>query len=343
MKKKLLLIGPSGGTHLAGSLLQASQVFSDHLTAQLTDTQIAYEAPKWYRYVNWHLLGKRPPRLKFFNYRVTQTCTEFQPDYLIATGLSPLQSQTLQEIRELGIRTINFLTDDPWNPAHRAKWFLNALPHYNTVFSPRRVIMDELSQIGCQDVRYLPFAYDPHLFYPISPTAEECKVHSSDVMFAGGGDRDRVPYISALIDAGMNLGLYGGYWERYAETKLHNRGIADIATMRLAIHSTKIALCLVRKGNRDGHVMRTFEVPAVGACMLTEDTPDHREIFGKEGEAVVYFQTITEMVEKARWLLDRPDERQRLSLAAHKRIVEGHHTYSDRLTSILEEVLNRES
>lgn len=335
MLQKLLLIGRSGGAHLAGSLIRASQGFSNDLTTRLIDVQSAYEAPILYQKINWHLLGKRPPNLQLFHQLVVDDCIKFQPQCLISTGIAPLQVKTLQKISELGTRSVNFLTDDPWNSTHYAKWFLDTLPYYSTVFSPRRVIMDELIQLGCQDVRYLPFGYDSELFFPVDPTDEESKIHTSDVMFAGGGDRDRVPYISALIDAGINIGLYGGYWERYSETRSHNRGLADIKTLRIAVHSAKIALCLIRRANRDGHVMRTFEVPAVGACMLTEDTPDHREIFGEDGECVVYFQTVQEMVEKTKWLLDHPDERQRLSVAAHERIVQGNHTYIDRLKSML--------
>jgi spore maturation protein CgeB len=335
MSQKLLIVGYSGGTHLAGSLFRASRIFSEDLTTKLINVQSAYEAPVWYQKFNWHLLGKRPPRLKQFQRLIIKDCSEFQPKYLIATGICPLQVKTLEQISEWGTRSINFLTDDPWNPAHYTKWFLDTLPYYSTVFSPRQVLIDKLRQIGCQDVRYLPFGYDPELFFPVSPTTEEAKVHASDVMFAGGGDQDRVPYIAALIEAGINVGLYGGYWERHAETKSHNRGLADIETLRIAIYSAKIAICLVRRANQDGHVMRTFEVPAVGACMLTEDTPNHREIFGEDGECVIYFKTIPEMVEKARWLLDHPHERQRLSLAAHERIVQGKHTYSDRLKAML--------
>jgi spore maturation protein CgeB len=104
----------------------------------------------------------------------------------------------------------------------------------------------------------------------------------------------------------------------------------------MAISTAKVALCLVRRANRDGHVMRTFEVPAIGACMLTEDTEEHREIFGEEGKAVVYFRPILEMIEKLRWLLDHDDERQRLAEAAYRLIVNGRNTYKDRLLTMLE-------
>ena len=82
--------------------------------------------------------------------------------------------------------------------------------------------------------------------------------------------------------------------------------------------------------------MRTFEVPAIGACMLTEDTVEHREIFGEEGKAVVYFRTVDEMIEKLGWLLDHEDERRRLAEAAHALITKGRNTYKDRLVSMLE-------
>jgi spore maturation protein CgeB len=81
--------------------------------------------------------------------------------------------------------------------------------------------------------------------------------------------------------------------------------------------------------------MRTFEVPAIGSCMLTEDTQEHREIFGKEGEAVLYFNTISEMLEKTRWLLNHDRERQRLAKSVHQLITQGSHTYRDRLKTIL--------
>ena len=41
------------------------------------------------------------------------------------------------------------------------------------------------------------------------------------------------------------------------------------------------------------------------------------------------------MIENARWLLDRPAERQRLAAAANSLIVDGHHTYRDRLAAML--------
>src|SRR5262249_38376102 len=96
------------------------------------------------------------------------------------------------------------------------------------------------------------------------------------------------------------------------------------------------------RANRDGHVMRSFEIAAAGGCMLAQDTDEHREIFGPEGEAVVYFRDAKEAVQRARVLLCDSSERKRLATGLHRRIVGGAHTYTHRLATMLRIAIGRE-
>lgn len=82
--------------------------------------------------------------------------------------------------------------------------------------------------------------------------------------------------------------------------------------------------------------MRTFEIPAVGACMIVEDTKEHRNIFGEEEERVIYFRSPKEMVERMRMLLDDSGERARLGQAVHHWIIAGANSYADRLKSMIQ-------
>ncbi|MBF2004228.1 MAG: glycosyltransferase [Chlorogloeopsis fritschii C42_A2020_084] len=330
----LLLVGGSGGTNIGDALFKAAE--ECNIETSFINFQIAYEAPKLVKRVNWYFRGKRPAKILEFSKNIIQICSERQPNFLLTTGIAPIHSGALQEIGKRGIQRLNFLTDDPWSRFHYAPWFLKALPDYDVVFSPRRANIPDLLKAGCTKVEYLPFGFNPELFFPESEiTQEEKQRFSCDILFVGGADRDRIPYIYSLIQAGLKIHLYGAYWERYRETKAHIQGYADPRTLRLATGNCKIALCLVRRSNRDGHVMRSFEIPAIGACMLTEDTQEHREIFGEEGKAVVYFKTIPEMVEKANWLLKHDSERLRLAQSAHLLITKNKHTYKDRLAKIL--------
>jgi spore maturation protein CgeB len=78
------------------------------------------------------------------------------------------------------------------------------------------------------------------------------------------------------------------------------------------------------------------------AAMVMERTDDHEDLFGPEGTAALYFETVSEMVEKVRWLLDHPDKRHEMAREAHRLIIDGKHTYRDRLQTILREVEVRE-
>ena len=325
---RILIVGNRGGTNIGECFERAAISFG--LEVCLLESRRAMDAPSWLRRLNWHLRGHRPTKLGVFSEAVYQQCSAWRPDALLTTGLAPLHQRALERIRSLGILTLNYLTDDPWNRTHYASWFMNAVTQYDFVFSPRRANVRDLKAAGCRSVDYLPFAYDPSIHFAERACGPD---YSADVLFIGGADRDRLPYCEAIIQAGLRLSLYGDYWDRYAETREYFRGYASVGVLRMATPSAKVCLCLVRRANRDGHVMRSFEAPAMGGCMLVEDTTEHRELFA---ETVMYFKSIPEMVERAKWLLKNETERKRLAAAAHHRITTGWNTYADRLQTMLE-------
>lgn len=329
---RVLIVGHGAPVHIGARLLKAGQDLA--LPVELLDIGPAYATSRVVLQINWRLRGHRPPRLDTFSAQVVQACAAQRPDVLLVTGIAPVNAQALRTVRELGIVCANYLTDDPWNPAHNPPWFLRALPHYHVVFTPRRANAAELAQSGVQ-VHYLPFAYDPALHFPEPPPSARQAEFASDVLFYGGADADRVPYIAALAAEDVRLHLYGGYWERRAAWRPYHRGMAEPQTLRWAVSGAKVTLCLVRRANRDGHTMRSFEVPAMQGCMLVEDTAEHREIFGQDGELVVYFETISEMVRKLHGLLADDAQRHALARRAHDVIVSGSNTYADRLRAML--------
>jgi spore maturation protein CgeB len=236
----------------------------------------------------------------------------------------------------MGTRRLNFLTDDPWNRWHRAPWFMNALRAYDQVLSPRRANIEDLRRHGCASVAYLPFAYSPRIHFPEAlVTPDEHRDFAADVTFAGGADAERRRVVAALIREGFSVSLYGQYWNWYPETRRFARGHANPATLRRAVAGAKVALSLVRRANRDGHAMRTFELGAMGACMLAEDSEEHRQILGSDGESVLYFRSEEEMIDRMHWLVEHEGERRRLRAAVHARITGGGNTYADRLSAML--------
>lgn len=327
---RILIVGTSGFSHIGASFLRAAAKLE--INARLCDTKVAWRHGTLRQRLFWHFRGRRPLQFESFNRTMLKSCEEFQPTVLISTGGAPLSANSLKICRNRGIQCINFSTDDPFNRRHHSAWFLKSLREYDIVFSPRYANLEQLSLHGCKKVHYLQFGYDADLFFADEDSESE---ESSDLFFAGTAESSRVEYIKAAVRADINVRLYGNYWERYRETRPLALGVAEIPTLRKEIAACRVALCLVRHENRDGHSMRTFELPAVGACMIVEDTVEHRQIFGSDYECVVFFRSPAEMVGKAHDLLRDGESRCRLRTAAHFRIIEGKNTYEDRLRTIL--------
>ena len=320
---KIALVGHRGGSHIGGSLERALR--EDGHDILFADAADAAQGNRVLRALFWRL-RRQPLRLQRFSSDLLISLAAFKPDVLLTTGFAPITSAALQQIRKLGITTINYLTDDPWNPGFRADWIMESLAAYDLIFSPRLANLTDLQTLGGPRVEYLPFAYDPELFQPAPQVEVEY-----DVIFAGGADRDRVPMIRELVTAGLRVALFGHDWERFGLGGV-SKGLIAPEQLPEAVAASAVALCIVRRANRDGHVMRTYELPAMRACILAEETAEQREILG---DSVRYFKTATEMVSQVRSLLANPAERARLAEAAYQRITSGPNTYTDRARAMI--------
>lgn len=331
----LLIVGPAGGTHIAGSFARAAGELG--LRFHMQDTSPAYDGPGMVRSLVWRWGGRKPFRLKQFSDRIGRVAAEEPARRIVSIGQSPLTADTLAAARARGTACLLYSTDDPWNPAHRAGWYMRSLVHYDHVFTPRRSNIDDFRALGCQAVSYLPFGYDPSIFPPLTAPDGEAD-DAPEILFVGGADADRLEFVARLMEAGARPVLAGGYWDRHPKTRPLALGLKSPAELCRLTASAAVNLCLVRKANRDGHVMRSFEIPAVGGFLLAEDTAEHRAIFGEEGAAALYFNSPSEAAQKARWAIANPAERLAMARAAHLLVTTGGHTYKDRLVTMLKPV-----
>jgi len=325
---RVIIAGQAGGTHVGSSLLRAADELG--MDAWLLDVACAYAGPRLVRSIAWRA-ARRAPRGRSFGVALLRMVEERAADLVLAVGLAPIEPTVLRELGARGVRRVAFLTDDPWNPALCGPRWRRTLPQYDRIFTTRTANLVDLRAAGCRRVTWLPFGYDPVLFRPPAERPEE----DHDVVFAGGADADRAPLFAALAEAGFSVALYGGYWNRFRGTRALARGHADPAALPDILAAGRVALCLVRRANRDGHAMRSLELPAVGTCMLVEDTPEHRVLLGEDGEAVVYFSDPPSMRARLEALLEAPAERRRLAAAVHARVTAGGHTYRQRLLALM--------
>ena len=209
MNMRVLIVGDSGPAHIGRHEQVASRDLGEEMP--LMDTNEAYAAPRIVKALFWRLLGHRPARLIEFSQRLVSRCADYKPDLVLTFGLAPVNASALMQLRRQGVTLANFATDDPWNLEHRAPWFMRGLPLYHHVFTPRHANEPEFNALQSPAVHYLPFGYAPGTHSPPPEmTAEERARWSSEMLFIGGADPDRIAIMTALHERHFNLSLWGG-------------------------------------------------------------------------------------------------------------------------------------
>ncbi len=331
---RIVIVGNGGDCHVGAHFMEAADLLG--WESQLVDIE-KIRASKWRMRVYWRLLGRRDPRAGVLKRRLNEACDRFRPNWVLVTGRIPIDTSTIQGLQRRGLRMVNFMTDDPWNPLYHSNFLLKGLREYDAIFTPRQSNIGDFERLKVQHVEYLPFGYSAskHEAAPSSSCADSL----SDVLFVGGADVDRVVYARAFREAGLNLMLFGGNWDRYPDLRSAWMGIGNLDTIRSACLRCKVTLVLPRHANRDGHVMRSYESAASRSCILAEDTSDHRRMFSDEVCKSTLFTNLSDMISKARLLVGEDQLRKSSRKDAYERIVaNGRNTYCDRLMSIAKSI-----
>lgn len=279
----------------------------------------------------------RPPFQARLNREFLQAVRSFDPDLILVVKGAYLEPSTFEKIQSGSDATlVNYATDDPFNPRSSTDEILGSIPLYDYYACTKRAIIPDVKEAGCENAFFLRFAYKPSVHFTEPPkTHEEQAKFTCDLAFVGAADEDRVPIIRTIIKElpNIDLKLYGGFWNRYPDLRKYHEGIVLGRDYRMAIGGATVSLNLVRRANRDGHVMRTFEVPACGGAMLCEETEEHGELF--EEDEVQFFQTEEELVPRLQELLNDPSLADDIASRGHTRITQEPNTYADRLWSLL--------
>ena len=82
--------------------------------------------------------------------------------------------------------------------------------------------------------------------------------------------------------------------------------------------------------------LREFEIPMHGGFYLTQDCQELRELF-QVGENIATWDTISDLLDKIRYYLNKPSERQKIAKASQAYCLQ-HHTWEKRFSDLLKEL-----
>jgi glycosyltransferase involved in cell wall biosynthesis len=285
-----------------------------------------------HRFVENH--ARMGPRLRRANQRLIDRCRELQPDLVwIDTG-SWVFPSTLRTLSEQGCFLVHHITDALearyWRVHVQRRLLRATLPCYDVLLTTNRDDHEALADRAKPRVLLTDLGYD-HRRFDSTPLSDDlAKQWDDSIVFIGHYEPNTEAGILALIDAGLPVTVYGH--DPWFASKNRAR-LGDRLRPRLgndeyawALKGARIGLCIVSVMNYNQTAARSFEIPGSGTFLLAVRTPQHLECY-EEGKEAEFFGDHEELVRKARYYLEHPDEREAIARRGHERCVRSGYSW----------------
>lgn len=260
-----------------------------------------------------------------------------RPAIVLVTCNEGIRASTLMQLK-VGLpetKVINVFPDALFNMRANV---VQGLPMYDLFCTHTRAGLEYLERFGCKNAFYVPLAADPTLHKPLPLTPADEREYGCDVVYVGNWRPEHEELFSHL--EGLSLHVWGSnLWTRaksgWVRSRWRGRPLLTGEQYAKAHIAAKVCLNPIDPLNLPGHNQRVFELPACRVFSLVTRTEDTTTLF-EEGKTIECFASAKEMVDKVHAYLKRPDDRARIADAAYRHVIEGGHTYRDRVEVILD-------
>ena len=293
---------------------------------------------------------------------VTCQARQFRPDVVWAEKQEFLRVETIEELRRLGTRTVHF-TPDPYFSLEwkRTRLMDDAMRAFDCLVYCKSYEREQYQALG-RPVVYMPLGYCDEVHRPLASDDGRWKC---TVGFLGGWEPRRERLLHAVAAAGINLKIWGGYWEFLSDGKwtlrrqiilrqlagkekfrfrrdehlsrAHQGGEVYADDYARALTGSGIGLGFLRKVCPDQHTTRTFEIPACGSMLLADRTEEHQEFF-EEGKEAEFFDSVDEMIDKLKFYTCNESARKRVADSGYRRCKQSGYAYICRVTKAFGEL-----
>jgi spore maturation protein CgeB len=294
------------------------------------------------------------------NWLVLERAREFRPNLVWAEKQEFLRAETIKDLQKLDTRCVHF-TPDPYFSLDwkRTQLMDEGMRAFDALVYCKSYERAQYEKLG-KPVVYMPLGYCDEVHRPL---ASEDDRWSCAVGFLGGWEPRRERLLHAVTAAGIDLKIWGGYWEFLRDgrwtprrhiilrqlagkerfrfhrdellSRIHQGGEVYADDYARALTGSRIGLGFVRNVCPDQHTTRTFEIPACGSLLLADRTVEHQEFF-EEGKEAEFFASCEELVEKVKFYGSNESARKRVADRGYNRCKEGGYAYVCRLSATLD-------
>jgi spore maturation protein CgeB len=256
-----------------------------------------------------------------------QKAENFAPDVLLIIHGHVVEAGILQDLK---CANPQLLTIGWWveNPRDDNRPLLEQVSLYDHYFCIHRYNYDP--GLG---IKYLPaVAVDRKRYRRIEPPLPRDR----ELVFVGSWYPKRERFLATIAD--LPLTIYGPIWEKECSDPrllkcLKGRSIWGERLLELYNRSKVVINISIWDTKRETLNLRTLDVPATGALLLTDDSTTLRELL-TPGTEVATYNTPEELRAQALYYLRQDNEREHIAEAGYAR-TQALGTYADKARSML--------
>ena len=236
----------------------------------------------------------------------------WKPDYLLVIKGESITSETIKDITNAGVTTINWYSD--W--LYFKQWLFKNAPAYTFFPCVCHDVFTALQKRGVKTA-YLPLAAEPDVLW---------KKHTKqyNISFVGQYSKRREHYFKEISDLGLTIWGYDD-WGKSVFSYIVQKAISPERTLEILRHSKIIVNTLTGTDNFQPKEVnfRAFETTGVGTLFLTLDAPMFHKHF-VAGKEIVTFTSPSDLRKKVMYYLHNDVKRETIARAGWYRTKKDH-------------------
>ena len=335
-RRKILYVAYLGGGNTSLYRMHALERLGQQVVPfplEPWDPTSRYVAALQYRYPVGPLVAP-------INRALLRAVAEHRPEVVWLDKPVHLTRRTIETIQRGGSKVVCVNQDNPFGPRKDGCWtqFLRIFRLFDLNCLFREADVVRYREWGLPFVKLL-FSYEPTQHFP-PPTSWSDADRDRQVAYTGSPLEERPAFLARLGEEfGVPLAVAGPRWDKAWPPELRAKyvvgGMMKDDAYRKSIWRARINLAFLTQHNEDDIAHKAMEIAACGQFLLAERVPGHQACFVENQEAV-FFGSAEECAEKARWYLERPEERARIAAAGRLRAERSGYSNDAQMSKVLE-------
>ena len=282
------------------------------------------------------------------NEHIITQIRKLKPDILWLEKSITITPNTLSVVKKIckKLKILGYSPDYISRFVNRSYYFVKSLKYYDVFFTTKSFGVDELKKFGTKKVFFVNNSFDPVTHKKIFCINKKKTQFDCPLGFIGTWEPERAKYIYSIAASGFLVKWWGSVSNRHLLLqKFYNHPNLIKYNYTLlgkkytqALNSFDIALCFLRKDNKDLQTTRSIEIPACGTFMLAERTREHQILF-KEGKEAEFFSDKEEMLDKIKYYLKNSKARHKIAEAGRKRCKVSGYSNDETISNMIKKVI----